>query len=55
MKDAEDAQALDHVHTIVRAPNGDDYGIFALNAGPKTLGQHYAFVDHHAPGRRFDY
>ena len=38
---------LDHIHTITRAPNGNDYGIFALNPGPKTLREHYASADHH--------
>ena len=38
---------LDHIHTITRAPNGNDYGIFALNLGPKTLREHYASADHH--------
>ena len=38
---------LDHIHTITRAPNGRDYGIFALNLGPKTLLEHYALEDHH--------
>ena len=38
---------LDHIHTITRAPNGKDYGIFALNHGPKTLLEHYALEDHH--------
>ena len=38
---------LDHIHTIIRSPNGNDYGIFALNHGPKTLFEHYASADHH--------
>ncbi len=38
---------LDHIHTITRSPNGKDYGIFALNHGPKTLLEHYASADHH--------
>ena len=38
---------LDHIHTITRAPNGNDYGIFALNRRPKTLREHYTSVDHH--------
>ncbi|MCG9130856.1 DUF3500 domain-containing protein [Candidatus Poribacteria bacterium] len=38
---------LDHIHTITRSPNGKDYGIFALNHGPKTLQEHYASADHH--------
>ena len=38
---------LDHIHTITRAPNGNDYGIFALNRAPKTLREHYTSADHH--------
>ncbi|RKU16855.1 hypothetical protein C6500_16655 [Candidatus Poribacteria bacterium] len=38
---------LDHIHSITRSPNGKDYGIFALNYGPKTLLEHYASADHH--------
>ncbi|CAI8029795.1 hypothetical protein GBAR_LOCUS16906 [Geodia barretti] len=38
---------LDHIHSITRSPNGNDYGIFALNHGPKTLLEHYALEDHH--------
>ena len=38
---------LDHIHTIIRSPDGKDYGIFALNHGPKTLSEHYASTDHH--------
>ena len=38
---------LDHIHTITRAPNGNDYGIFALNRVSKTLREHYASNDHH--------
>ncbi len=38
---------LDHIHSITRAPNGKDYGIFALNHGPKTLLEHYASADDH--------
>ena len=38
---------LDHIHTITRAPNGNDYGIFALNRVPKTLQEHYTSADHH--------
>ena len=30
-----------HIHTITRSPNGKDYGIFALNNGPKTLLEHW--------------
>lgn len=37
---------LDHIHTIIRSPNGNDYGIFALNRGPKTLLEHYTLEDH---------
>ena len=54
-----------HVHTITRIPNnpetdnGGDYGIFASiinDGGPKTLLEHYAFVDHHALSDiQFDY
>ena len=43
----EGGSSLDHIHTITRSPNGNDYGIFALNRGPKTLHEHYAAVDHH--------
>ena len=47
---------LEHIHTITRAPNGKDYGIFALNHGPKTLLEHYALEDHHKMSiRLFDY
>ncbi len=38
---------LDHIHTITRAPNGNDYGIFALNRVPKPLPEHYTSADHH--------
>ena len=38
---------LNHIHSITRSPNGKDYGIFALNHGPKTLLEHYASTDHH--------
>ena len=38
---------LDHIHSITRAPNGKDYGIFALNHSPKTLLEHYASADDH--------
>ncbi len=38
---------LDHIHTITRAPNGNDYGIFALNPVPKTLREHHTSADHH--------
>lgn len=43
----EGGSNLDHIHTITRSPNGNDYGIFALNSGPKTLQEHYASADHH--------
>ena len=47
---------LDHIHTITRAPNGNDYGIFALNRGPNTLREHYASADHHKTALQlFDY
>jgi hypothetical protein len=47
---------LDHIHTITRAPNGKDYGIFALNHGPKTLLEHYNLADHHKMSEElFDY
>ena len=38
---------LDHIHTIIRSPNGNDYGIFALKRVPKTLREHYASAEHH--------
>ena len=38
---------LDHIHTITRSPNGNDYGIFALNHGSKALREHYTSADHH--------
>lgn len=45
-----------HIHTITRSPNGNDYGIFALNHGPKTLLEHYAMADHHKVSNEiFDY
>ena len=47
---------LNHIHSITRAPNGKDYGIFALNHGPKTLLEHYASVAHHTiSDALFDY
>ena len=47
---------LDHIHTITRSPNGNDYGIFALNHGPKTLLEHYVLEDHHKMSDKlFDY
>ena len=30
-----------HIHTITRSPSGKDYGVFALNSGPKTLLEHW--------------
>jgi len=54
--DGSRGENLNHIHTITRAPNGKDYGIFALNHGPKTLLEHYAFEDHHRMnGKLFDY
>ena len=51
-----EGSGLDHIHTITRSPNGNDYGIFALNHGPKTLLEHYASADHHKVGLElFDY
>lgn len=45
-----------HIHTIIRSPNGKDYGIFALNRGPRTLLEHYVLDDHHKESDRlFDY
>ncbi len=38
---------LDHIHTITRSPNGNDYGIFALNHGPRTHLERYASAHHH--------
>ena len=47
---------LNHIHSITRSPNGKDYGIFALNHGPKTLLEHYASVAHHTiSDALFDY
>jgi hypothetical protein len=47
---------LDHIHSITRSPNGKDYGIFALNHGPKTLLEHYVLEDHHKMSNKlFDY
>ena len=43
----DEGRGTDHIHTIMRSPNGNDYGIFALNRGPKTLAEHYAMADHH--------
>ena len=39
--------SLNHIHSITRSPNGKDYGIFALNHGPKTLLEHYLLANHH--------
>ena len=45
-----------HVHTITRSPNGKDYGIFALNRGPRTLFEHYVHANHHKKSKMlFDY
>ena len=38
---------LDHIHTIIRSPNGNDYGIFAFNRDTETLREHYASVNYH--------
>ena len=47
---------LDHIHSITRAPNGKDYGIFALNQGPELLLEHYALKGHHGnTNLLFDY
>ena len=47
---------LNHIHSITRSPNGKDYGIFALNRGPKTLLEHYVLEDHHKTSDKpFDY
>ena len=49
-------RGLDHIHSITRSPNGKDYGIFALNHGPKTLLEHYVLEDHHIMNETvFDY
>ena len=54
--DGRSRGGLDHVHSITRAPNGKDYGIFALNQGPKTLLEHYVLEDHHkVSDELFDY
>ncbi len=51
-----EGRGLDHIHTIIRSPNGNDYGIFALNHGPKTLLEHYVLEDHHKMSDKlFDY
>ena len=51
-----EGSGLDHIHTITRSPNGNDYGIFALNHGPKTLLEHYVLEDHHKMSDKlFDY
>ncbi len=45
-----------HIHTITRSPTGKDYGIFALNRGPRTLLEHYVLADHHKMSEMlFDY
>ncbi len=49
----DEGRGTDHIHTITRAPNGNDYGIFALNRGPRTLVEHYATVDHHSISHSF--
>ncbi len=52
----DEGRGTDHIHTITRAPNGNDYGIFALNRGPRTLAEHYAMADHHNSSHPyFDY
>lgn len=52
----DEGKGTDHIHTITRSPNGNDYGIFALNRGPKTLLEHYAMADHHKVSNSiFDY
>ncbi len=45
-----------HIHTITRSPNGKDYGIFALNRGPRMLLEHDTLDDHHKKREKlFDY
>ena len=52
----ESRAGLDHIHSITRSPNGKDYGIFALNRGPKTLLEHYVLENHHKMSEAlFDY
>lgn len=52
----DEDRGTNHIHTITRSPNGNDYGIFALNLGPKTLLEHYAFAHHHkGSDALFDY
>lgn len=52
----DEGRGTDHIHTITRSPNGNDYGIFALNRGPRTLAEHYATADHHRISHSyFDY
>lgn len=52
----DEGRGTNHIHTITRSPNGKDYGIFALNRGPKTLMEHYAMADHHKLSNTlFDY
>ena len=54
--DGESRAGLDHIHSITRSPNGKDYGIFALNRGPKTLLEHYVLENHHKMSEAlFDY
>lgn len=36
-----------HIHTIIRSPNGNDYGIFAMNNVPNTFMDHYNMAKHH--------
>lgn len=43
----DEGRGTNHIHTITRSPNGNDYGIFALNRGPKTLLEHYVMAGHH--------
>ncbi|MYI93641.1 DUF3500 domain-containing protein, partial [Candidatus Poribacteria bacterium] len=43
----DEGRGTNHIHTIIRSPNGNDYGIFALNRGPRTLAEHYAMAAHH--------
>ncbi len=40
----DEGRGTSHIHTIIRSPNGKDYGIFALNRGPKTLLEHYVMA-----------
>jgi hypothetical protein len=43
----DEGSGTNHIHTIIRSPDGKDYGIFALNRGPRTLLEHYLSADHH--------